>query len=78
MTNEQIQQLIHQGEGERTEFKLSLSDLNRIVEVVTSFANAKGGTVIVGKNGSGKSRVLNLLFNNESVAYQNDSRLRIT
>jgi len=48
MTNEQIQQLIHQGEGERTEFKLSLSDLNRIVEVVTSFANAKGGTVIVG------------------------------
>ena len=39
---------IEKGESEILEFKPSLSDLNRIVEVVCSFSNKTGGTVLIG------------------------------
>lgn len=64
MTTEQIIQLIHQGEGEKIEFKLSLSDLNRIVEIVTSFTNAKGGTIIVGVRGK---RIIGVRVGKETI-----------
>lgn len=51
MTREEIVQLIQRGEGQEVEFKPSLSDVNRIVEVIASFANAKGGAIIVGVRG---------------------------
>lgn len=40
--------MIEKGESETLEFKPSLSDLNRIVEVVCSFANKMGGAVLIG------------------------------
>jgi predicted HTH transcriptional regulator len=43
-----FKELINQGEGENLELKLSLSDTNRIVEVVASLANTRGGIVLIG------------------------------
>ncbi len=51
MNRTKLTDLIKQGETDRAEFKSSLSDANRIVEVVASFANAKGGTLVVGVRG---------------------------
>ena len=44
----EILEMIENGEGLKVEFKPSLSDIDRITEVVCSFANLKGGTVLVG------------------------------
>ncbi|MFH1127515.1 MAG: RNA-binding domain-containing protein [archaeon] len=46
--NEKLLELIMWGESETLEFKPSLSDLNRIVEVACSFANKRGGTLLIG------------------------------
>ena len=43
-----------QGESERLELKPSLSDTDRIVEVVASLANTCGGAVLIGLNRQGK------------------------
>jgi ATP-dependent DNA helicase RecG len=51
MNRTKLTDLIKQGETDRVEFKSSLSDANRIVEVVASFPNAKGGTLVVGVRG---------------------------
>ena len=42
MTKEEIIQLLEKGETHKVEYKLSLSDTNRIIEVICSFANAEG------------------------------------
>ena len=41
-------------ESETLEFKASLSQLDRIVETVSAFANTKGGTIVVGLTGKGE------------------------
>jgi ATP-dependent DNA helicase RecG len=46
-----LTELIKHGQTDRLEFKSSLSDTNRTVEVVASFANTKSGTVVVGVRG---------------------------
>lgn len=43
-----MNKLIKKEESETFERKQSLSDINRIVELVCSFANTKGGDVLVG------------------------------
>ena len=49
-----ISKLIKQGEGLKVEFKASLSDLERITEMVCSFANSKGGIILIGISDTGK------------------------
>jgi len=53
MTAENLKQLIQQGENEILELKPSLSDTARIVEVVASLANTRGGMVVIGVSDRG-------------------------
>lgn len=48
-----IQQLIQQGESETAEFKQSTGETREIVETVSAFANARGGTILVGVSNAG-------------------------
>jgi ATP-dependent DNA helicase RecG len=43
-----IRVIINRGEGVKTEFKSSPADPQRIAEIVCSFANAKGGCILIG------------------------------
>lgn len=45
-----IQQLIAQGEGDQLDFKKEISSKSRIAKTIVSFANHKGGTLLVGVN----------------------------
>lgn len=60
MTNDKILKLIESDEGIKTEFKPSLADRDRIVEIVCSFANTKGGVVLVGVSNKGKVQGLDI------------------
>lgn len=42
-------------ESEILEWKSSLSQLNRIIETISAFSNTKGGTIIIGVDGTGKA-----------------------
>jgi ATP-dependent DNA helicase RecG len=42
-------------ESETLEWKSSLAQLNRIIETISAFSNTKGGTIIIGVGGTGKS-----------------------
>jgi len=48
MNAQEVLQLIRQGESETLELKLSLGELRKIVETAGAFANAFGGTILVG------------------------------
>ncbi|MEP7265558.1 MAG: ATP-binding protein, partial [Bacteroidota bacterium] len=48
-----ILQLISQGEGEKLDFKREISNSSRIARTIVSFANHKGGTLLVGVNDDG-------------------------
>ncbi|MBU4313365.1 MAG: putative DNA binding domain-containing protein [Actinobacteria bacterium] len=48
MTEKEVNQLLEKGETHKVEYKPSLSDTDRIIEVVCSFANAEGGVVLIG------------------------------
>jgi len=56
MLKKELIKLIRQSESETFEKKSSLSDSKRIVEVICSFANHKGGNILVGV--SDKSKVI--------------------
>lgn len=49
-----IENLIGAAESEVLEWKSSLSQLNRIIETISAFSNTKGGTILIGVNGTGK------------------------
>jgi ATP-dependent DNA helicase RecG len=49
-----IENLIGDAESEILEWKSSLSQLNRIIETISAFSNTKGGTIIIGVDGTGK------------------------
>jgi ATP-dependent DNA helicase RecG len=49
-----IENLIGAAESEILEWKSSLSQLNRIIETISAFSNTKGGTIIIGVDGTGK------------------------
>jgi len=51
--NKILKELILQGENENLELKPSLSDTDRIVEIVASLANTGGGMVVVGVSSQG-------------------------
>ena len=43
-----LKRIIHKGEDERTDFKQTISDPYKIAKTITSFANTKGGRILVG------------------------------
>ncbi len=45
-----IQQLIIQGEGEQLDYKKEITSTTRIAKTIVSFANHKGGTLLIGVN----------------------------
>ena len=50
-----IENFVGAAESEILEWKSSLSQLNRIIETISAFSNTKGGTIIIGVDGTGKS-----------------------
>jgi len=54
MFKKELEKLIRQSESETFEKKPSLSDINRIAEVICSFSNGKGGKVLIGISDKGK------------------------
>lgn len=48
MKEQEFQALLKQGEGQRLEFKQHITNLFKIARTITSFANAQGGTILVG------------------------------
>jgi len=48
MTEKDLIQLLERRETHKVEYKPSLSDTDRIIEVVCSFANTEGGVVLIG------------------------------
>lgn len=45
-----LQRLIEAGENETLDFKKEITDVNKIAKTIVSFANHKGGTILVGVN----------------------------
>ncbi|MEM6844032.1 MAG: ATP-binding protein [Bacteroidota bacterium] len=43
-----LRKLIHRGEGERLDFKQKITDSYKIAKTISSFANTKGGKILVG------------------------------
>ena len=43
-----LRRIIHQGEGEQLDFKQTISDAYKIAKTITSFANTRGGKILVG------------------------------
>ena len=48
MTKPKLQQLITKGESQTVEFKPSLSQGKRLIEIIASFANSFGGHFLIG------------------------------
>lgn len=53
MTEKQLKDLIKQGEGQTLEFKPSLSQGKRLIQIIASFANASGGHLLIGIKADG-------------------------
>jgi len=54
MAAQELRRRIQQGESETLEFKRSLGELREIVETVGAFANAHGGTLLIGVDRDGQ------------------------
>lgn len=54
MTEQELQNLINQGEGQTLEFKSSLTLRQEIGETVSAFANTAGGIILIGVSDKGK------------------------
>lgn len=52
-TKLELQLLILQGEGETLEFKKTITHADRIARTIVSFANTRGGQILVGVNDNG-------------------------
>ena len=52
--NESVKKLLKKGEGERTEFKEHVPPRRVLGKTLCSFANASGGTIVLGVSGDGK------------------------
>jgi len=60
MDKAKIKRLVKQKESPTLEFKLSLSEPDRIVETACSFANTKGGVILIGVSDKGVVRGLDI------------------
>jgi len=49
-----LEELISKGEGDRLEFKKTITHLDKIARTITSFANTRGGLILVGVMDNGK------------------------
>jgi len=49
-----IYKIVRKGEGQRIEFKKSLSEIREIIETLCAFSNTKGGIILVGVDDSGR------------------------
>ncbi len=47
-------ELLKEGESEKVEFKPSLSQIDKIIESISAFSNAKGGIVVIGVSDRGE------------------------
>lgn len=45
-----LEKLIKDGEGETLDFKKEITSVNKIAKTIVSFANHKGGIILVGVN----------------------------
>ena len=54
LRKKELEKLIKKGENDKVELKHSLSQLKEIVQTVSSFANSKGGLILVGVSDSKK------------------------
>ena len=50
----ELRSILRRGEGERLEFKRSLSESREILETICAFANAKGGLILIGVDDNGE------------------------
>jgi len=66
-----LEKLINQSESEIFEKKSSLSDMNRIVEVISSFSNTKGGKILIGT--SDKSDVMGVEIGKNTIERLTDT-----
>ena len=53
MQTEEVMALIQQGEGQNIEFKTSFAEKREAIESLCAFANADGGTVLLGVRNDG-------------------------
>ena len=60
MTNRKLQQLITKGESQTLEFKPSLSQGKRLIQIIASFSNSSGGHLLIGVKTDGTLRGVNL------------------
>jgi len=49
-----LKSIIASGEGQRLEFKFELNEARKIAETLSAFANAEGGTILVGIKDNGQ------------------------
>ena len=54
METKEINSILKEGESEKVEFKLSLSQIDEIVQAVAGFANFKGGMILTGVSDRGE------------------------
>jgi len=70
MTEKEIIRLLEKRETHKIEYKPSLSDTDRIIEVVCSFANTEGGVVLIGikeEKGNIRDRVTGVDIGKETI-----------
>jgi predicted HTH transcriptional regulator len=55
----ELQRLIALGEGEQLDFKFRIDDKKKIARTLCAFANARGGTLLIGVKDNGKIKGVN-------------------
>lgn len=54
MKPDEVEKIINNGEGQRTEFKKSFAEEDEAIRTLCAFANAEGGTVYFGITDEGR------------------------
>jgi len=54
----EIVKLLKAGESETVEFKPSLSQTDKVIESISAFSNANGGTIVIGVSDKGSEQIL--------------------
>lgn len=59
-STEELRNLIKKGEGQQLDFKHSITSIHRIARAIVSFANSKGGVLLIGVKDNGKPAKINV------------------